>query len=74
MESSLARGDKALKLKRRACNNRSGITGVSRFLTDDGKLYWRAFAGRRLLYRGKDFFEACVKRKSWESKEIKSDG
>jgi hypothetical protein len=49
-------------------NNRSGITGVHYVEVDK---VWRAWAfidgKKRVLYRGKDFFEACCARKSWES-------
>lgn len=45
-----------------AVNNRSGMTGVSY-----RKGCWRTYAGRVCLYQGKDLFEACCVRKSWEA-------
>lgn len=52
-------------------NNKSGVTGVN-FNNSDGSRWWAAVweDGRsRLLYRGKDFFEACCARKSWEARQ-----
>jgi len=54
-------------------NNTSGIKGVA-FLHEE-KL-WRAYGdranARERLYFGKDFFEACCARKSWEIKNGRS--
>lgn len=48
-------------------NNKAGITGVCM-----EKYSWISYAYsaglREVLYRGKDFFEACCARKSWEAK------
>ena len=46
-------------------NNTSRIQGVS--FSKSGS-YWKAYFGKfnQTLYQGKDFFEACCARKSWE--------
>lgn len=49
-------------------NNSSGLTGVS----FSKRKVWEAYCwvnGRKVsLYTGKDFFEACCARKSWEAR------
>ena len=44
-------------------NNKTNITGV--FWSG---IYCRAKGGEETLYHGKDFFEACCARKSWENR------
>lgn len=48
--------------------NLSGIPGV---FFDKRRNHWRVYANldreRTYLYYGKDFFEACCRRKSWET-------
>ena len=55
--------------RRKHADNSSGITGVS---WDSTYRKWAASGTRngtrRSLYFGKDFFEACCARKSWEAK------
>lgn len=55
------------RLKAHTKNNTSGILGVS-FEAQQDK--WAAYCSKDSqkvsLYRGKDFFEACCARKSWE--------
>lgn len=57
--------------KRKHKNNSSGITGV-RYVKHTQT--WIAQAQDVILYRGKDFFEACCTRKSWEARSIKELG
>lgn len=55
------------KDKRRRKDNASGLTGVTK-----QRHRWVAYTnlgGADLLYRGKDFFEACCARKSWEARQ-----
>lgn len=54
----------------RTTNNQFGISGVSQ-RSMNGIIYWRAYyspgnRGMVQIYHGKDFFEACCARKSWE--------
>lgn len=56
------------KNKRLSRNNVSGLSGVGLhrgiYWTAKGKLHGKLI----FLYNGKDFFEACCARKSWENK------
>ena len=55
-------------------NASAGVAGVS-FSYRDRK--WMAYTknsgSRKIIYWGKDFFEACCARKSWENKNVTRD-
>ena len=54
-------------------NSKFGIAGVSsscRSALPDYEAYYQKDRKKHCLYRGKDFFEACCARKSWEIKAI----
>ncbi len=61
--------DEQLYNHRKLRNNTSGINGVS-FNRRMG--VWLAYFGKKncLLYRGRDFFEACCARKSWDATNL----
>jgi len=48
-------------------DNKSGVKGIS---LEIGRKLWRAEGNRKTLYYGRDFFEACCARKSWEAAHV----